>query len=274
MCAGTSKDSDSASLSPAAHRLKTQRQAMVWRIQKMTFWVLYDHLGHFIVLNLLTMLPLAALLWLSQNSPISSAMLNLVAIVIYTSVVTAGQLNLVNVLLSGGAFEYRHLWNGMGRFGLATLLLGVIAALALVVCGVGLWFYGGVLAFTYPMPGIILAQCCASALALLLMAVFFALPSLPSRSVGTLGALRIGLALVAGHPVVSLGLLITVCIYAVFMITPPGAALLSTVPLVVLASCAYELLARYHGGDQDIREDEEDDYLNRGFRDFLFPWKG
>jgi hypothetical protein len=62
----------------------------------------------------------------------------------------------------------------------------------------------------------------------------------------------------------------------------------------VLATSAYEMLARKYAAleahqaaeaagavpaaalskaDQ-IREDAKDDYLNRGFRDFLFPWKG
>jgi len=44
---------------------------------------------------------------------------------------------------------------------------------------------------------------------------------------------------------------------------------------VVLSSCAYEMLHRkYAAGEAAPRKDEDDDYLNRGFRDFLFPWKG
>ena len=42
--------------------------------------------------------------------------------------------------------------------------------------------------------------------------------------------------------------------------------------VLVLLSSAYELLSRKY--DHIASNDAADDYLNRGLRDFLFPWKG
>ena len=57
--------------------------------------------------------------------------------------------------------------------------------------------------------------------------------------------------------------------------TLPGLLLFSSLPLVALACSAYELLARHHGAiEGDPIFDEDDHYLNRSFKDFLFPWQG
>jgi hypothetical protein len=48
------------------------------------------------------------------------------------------------------------------------------------------------------------------------------------------------------------------------------------VVLMAIVSSAYELLARTYAARDGAPpvDDAHDDYLNRGFRDLIFPWKG
>src|SRR5690606_27747874 len=131
----------------------------------------------------------------------------------------------------------------------------------------------GVVMATHPLAGMALAQLSAACGLLTLMVAFYAWPALLLQQGGIRGSLRIALALVVGQPFATTGFMATALGYSVLMLTPPGVALVSTLPLVTLACCAYELHARCYG-DGPALCDEDDIYLNRGFREFLFPWKG
>lgn len=244
---------------------------LVRRSQRMAFWVLYDHLGHFIGLNMLSIaligLPLCLGLALADAyivwfAPLAGAGL---------CMVLAGQAHVVNLLLAGEAFAYGAMLDGVRRFGPRALLLGAMVLAAAGICAAGAWFYGSVFAERYPLPGVVLAQLCLGTGVIVLMAAFHAAPALVVRRGGALDAAWTGVALTARHPVASAGLLAVAVLYGVALLTPPGLVMLSTLPVVSLSCCAYELLARHYSGNAVC--DGDDDYLNRGFGDFLYPWK-
>jgi len=110
----------------------------------------------------------------------------------------------------------------------------------------------------------------------------FSLPALIHQRGAPVSALRVSFALVARYPGVAIGLLLLAGAWLLLALTPPGLLLLSTLPLVALGSCAYELLARAQALEAALERDElpppgtldgDDIFLNRGFTDLLFPWK-
>jgi len=238
----------------------------------MAFWIIFDHLGRFIVLNMFTVLLSATLVWLAQKQLfVHPALIVGFACVCFCPLI-AGQARLIRELLDGQPFEFTRVVDGIRRFGLSALVLGLLIGVGIGSSGFGILFYGRVFAAEHPLAGMTLAQLCACTSAVFCMVGFYALPALVTQRKGALQAMRMGFLLVFRHPVASTLFLVCTIIYSIFMVTPPGWALLSTLPVTALSCCAYEVLARYHDGNTRER-DEEDMYLNRGFRDFLFPWK-
>ncbi len=237
----------------------------------MTFWVLYDHLGHFIVLNLLTVVLVMALGLLFDGlgwSPI----LMVGPVVLLLFVLSGGQGHLVNTLLSGQPFDYRTFLTGLRRFGVPLALSGLAVGGAIALCGLGVYFYGAVLAVRAPWVGLALAQLCACTGVGLAMVAFHVVPAVLAHHGALWPAWRSSVKIVLRHPVGSTVLLMAALLAVVVAVTPPGFVLLSTLPLVTLACCAYELYARAYAATETVC-DEADEYLNRGFRDFLCPWK-
>jgi len=239
----------------------------------MSFWIVYDHLGRLIGLNVLSLTLVSAPLWIGLHVAEMPAAAAVGLAAACACVVAAGQAALVQAIIAGRELDGRHLLAAIRRFGPAALGLYALYFLALGASGTGIWFYGSVVSQTRPLAGFMLAQLCACTGALALMAAMYGLPALLAQGGRPLRALKISVMLVARHPVASAGLLLAAGVCGVFALSPPGLVLLSTWPAVALACCAYELLARHHDPETAV-DDAEDDYLNRGFRDFLFPWVG
>lgn len=237
----------------------------------MTFWVLYDHLGHFIVINLVTVVLVAALGLITDGFGLPPILM-VGPVVLLLFVLAGGQGHLVNTLLSGQPFEYRAFLVGIRRFGLPVALSGLAVSVSIALCGLGIWFYGTVLTVRAPLLGLALAQLCACTAVGLAMIAFHAVPAVLAHHGALWPAWWAGLKIVMRHPIGSAVLLMGAMLAAVVAVTPPGFVLLSTLPLVTLACCAYELYARAYAATETVC-DEADGYLNRGFRDFLCPWK-
>lgn len=244
---------------------------LVFRACRMSFWVLYDHLGHFIVINLMTVVPGLGLALLADGLGVS-LMVTVLPILLWMLVLAGGQGHLINTLLTGHSFEYRALGVGIRQFGLPLALLGLGVSVAIALCVLGIWFYGTVLTNRAPLLGLVLAQFCACSAVGLAMTAFYAVPAVLAHRGAVWPAWCIGVKMVLRHPVGSAGSLVLAVMALVVAVTPPGFVLLSTLPLVTLACCTYELYARAYASAATVG-DETDGYLNRGFRDFLYPWK-
>ena len=263
-----------------------QKRWMLWRVQKMAFWVLYDHAGPMILLNLLTLvaviLPASLLaLWLPGWPWISAG-----AALLAASVALAGQANLMVALLSHEDFSLKLVARGIARHGLRAAVLATCYVAAGAVCAVGLWFYATRVTPVRPLAGFVLYGMCLAAGVMLLMSAAYLLPALVFQRGSIVRPVRTSALLMARHPVLTPGLCVLAGAYSAVLATPPGMVLLSTLPLVALSCCAYELLARQYAAENALERgevpadleasealDENDLYLNRGFSDFLFPWK-
>jgi len=253
-------------------RLARQRRMFLWRVQKMTFWVLYDHAGRLIFLNLTTLLAVLAPAWLILKLPGGNYLISMASAALLGTVATVGQAVLIKALLEDEECSLRRVVQGMAAHGPAWVGFATLFSMAEAVACLGAGFYAIRVTPTQPIVGLFLSGFCLSAgLAVLLSAVYI-LPALVYQRRPARQALRTSAILAGRHPVVTLGLVTLMAGYGVLLATPPGLVLFSTLPLVTLVCCAYELLARQYATVPVY--DEDDHYLNRGFKDFLFPWKG
>lgn len=265
----------------SAGRLARQHRNILWRVQKMAFWVLYDYAGYLILLNLLTLAAVLGPAWLLFKILGGNVLIPAALAVALGVVAVAGQATLIGALLDGEEFSLRRVVSGAASHGPRALGLALLFAATGAVAGTGFWFYTTQVWPSRPVLGPILAGLCLSAGVAVLLSGVYVLPALVNQRGPARKALRTSLALAGKHPVLTPGLLAMMAGQGLLLVTPPGLLLLSSLPLVALACCAYELLARHYGAgrlpgaaERGPVFDEEDIFLNRGFKDFLFPWKG
>ncbi|MDX9973114.1 MAG: hypothetical protein RBU21_09000, partial [FCB group bacterium] len=125
-----------------------------------------------------------------------------------------------------------------------------------------------------PWLGFGLSALAAWALVFALLTALMVVPALVQKKERALATVKLAAALVLANPFFALGLAVQVLGFTlVAVVVTPLLPLLYGSVVVVLVSSAYEMLARKYAAP-GAPPDEDDDYLNRGFRDFLFPWKG
>lgn len=244
----------------------------LWRVQKMAFWVLYDNAGYLIFLNVVTLLVVVGPAWLIHTNSGGNILISAVAVALMSVVAVAGQASLIKALLEDEEFSLWRVAHGAMEHGPVLIGLAAIFASAEAIAGLGAWFYATQVAPARPVLGLLLCGFCLSAGVAVLLSGVYLLPALVNQRGPALKALRTSAALAGTHPLLTLGLVVLMAGYGALMATPPGLLLFSTLPPVTLACCAYELLARHYAVVPVY--DEDDIHLNRGFKDFLFPWKG
>ena len=247
----------------------------------MAFWVLYDYAGYLIVLNMLSLAAVFGPPWLLFKLTGGSAPVAALLATLLGALAVAGQATLFAALLNGEEFSFRRVISGVVAHGPRVVGLAALCAMAFSGALLAAWFYANRLPPARPTVGLLLSGLCLSGAVALLMSCVYVLPALVNQRGTALRALRTSFVLAGRHPVLTPGLLVLMLAQGLLLATPPGMLLLSTMPLVALACCAYELLARHHAanegaapGEAGPTPDEEDIFLNRGFKDILFPWKG
>ena len=148
-----------------------------------------------------------------------------------------------------------------------------------------IWFYASHLGATHPVAGYGLSAVALWALVFLGLTATAAAPAMVHKNLGPLGAVKLAALLVVDNPLFFAGLALhSALIAAVSVLVPLVLVCFALAALVVLHCAAYELLSRKYAATESARvtdtparvdfDDANDDYLNRGFRDLLFPWKG
>jgi len=267
---------------------------MLARAMKMAFWITYDHLGKFLVVGLLWSVALfvpgwIALVGLFSGEPGVRAIIGipaaLAAFGIILPVPSAGLAYFIKVLIDERDGSIGDFFRGITLYAVRAVAIGLFFVFAAASLGTSTWFYAAKLRDTAPWLGYAISGLALWCLLFAALMGLLVLPALVQKKAGIYETLKLTALLVLGNPLFSLGLafqvltLTAVClaIFPVFIfLYGPGFA--------ALTGSAYEMLARKYaaraaetGARQDrppYPSDEEDDYLNRGFRDFLFPWKG
>jgi len=274
---------------------------MFARTRKMAFWVTYDHLGKLLVGNVLTMAALLAPMALGyaaglSGEPAVAVLIGApVAILVFGIILpaaAAGTAYMAKELIETKDGSIATFFTGLRRYAGRAVRIG-LAYMAAVACLVSsVWFYAVRLGATAPWLGYALSAVALWALIFAALTAMLIMPALVQKGAGAMGTLRLSALLVVDNPLFCLGLGIHCGLLAALCLLPPVLILFSIAPMIVLVSSAYEILSRKYAALEALRatgdtalaasqarvkidfHDAEDDYLNRGFRDFLFPWKG
>lgn len=272
---------------------------MLARALKMAFWVTYDHIGKLIVANLVwsvVVLVPGVLAWAAfrVNDPLLRLVVGVPMTVLTFSVTlpvaTVGLAEMVKELIDKRDGSVRTMFTGMRRHFRRAATTGFVFFLAMASLGTSTWFYASRLRETAPWLGY-----CVSALAfwglvfLCLMGVVIP-PAIVQKKATVPETVKLSALLVMDNPFFVVGVALQlVFLTAISAFTP--LLFVYGALAVTLISSAYEMLARKYAGIEQskaaqesasaghpakklVLNDDEDDYLNRGFRDFLFPWKG
>jgi len=272
----------------------------------MAFWVVYDHLGKLVLANLAwaaTAAPLllAALAAFLSGDPALILFLGLPALVLSLGVVApiyaAGIAHFAKVMIDTSDASFADLGRGIKLYWRRAVGIGLVYLTAVAVLLVSAWFYAARLGAAAPWVGYGISALAVWCLALATLTLPLAFPALVQKKSGVRATLKLTVLLVLDNPLFCAGLLVYfVLLGALSIIILPFAAFFSGAVAMVLGSTAYEMLARKYAaierekndagsepagregavisrGGKLVFDDSKEDYLNRGFRDFWFPWK-
>ncbi len=266
----------------------------------MAFWVTYDHLFKLIVVSMLWSLAVLApgafaVAALISGQPalmvVVGVPMGVLAFGVIGPVGSVGIAHMVKVLIDkrdgslGDAFRGVRLY-GRRAAGAGLVYLGLVVSL-----GVSVWFYAYMLRERAPWLGFAISAAAFWALVFVCLSALYAMPGLVQKREGVLATLRLSALLVLDNPLFTLGVAAQIAALTLLAIAvPPVLFFLYGGAIMAVAGSAYEMLSRKYENAiatreagagvgkpaQDAKEDpdQNDDYLNRGFRDFLFPWKG
>lgn len=275
---------------------------MLRRAIKMAFWVYYDHVGKLLIANMLlaivVLVPGAfALTALATGDAglclFIGAPLLVLTLGVLLPVMAAGLAHMLHLLIETKDGSLRDFFEGIRLFGVRAAALGLIFVAAFACLLVCVWFYATKLT-ALPLVGYGLAVVSAWVFILTTLTALYAVPALVQKKAGAIATVRLALLLVLDNPRFTVGLALNAALLAALCAAPPVLFFLGGSALLALLSSAYEMLARKYAAIQFERDgivpprpihtvsekgklrfdDENDDYLNRTFRDFLFPWKG
>lgn len=287
---------------------------MLARALKMALWVCYDHLGKLVLANLICAAAVLTPGFLSMAAfAAGGALIPLLAgfalagITLFVSIPLslAGLAHFAKVLVDERDASLRDFALGVRRFGRRAVALGFLYGAAVCCFATSAWFYSELMKTTLPWLGFALSAVALWCLAFLAFMSVLTPPALVQKDGGVVQTARLAAVLALDNPVFALGLAVQlVALLLLSVLMAPLAVFLSGAAAVVLLTTAYEQLARKYalaelrkaathvpeeglpleGFGPGIRvisrrgklevDDREDDYLNRGLRDFLFPWKG
>jgi len=269
---------------------------MLSRTIKMAFWVVYDHLGKLLLVNVLCTLALmvpgvfayaAALtgdpgVMLMVAAPLVAVMAGVMA-----PVECAALAYMIKELIDTRDGSVGAFFTGLKRYFWRASGIGLLYLAAGACLGVSVWFYPSRLGDTLPWLGYTLSAVALWCLIFTGLTALLIFPALVQKNGGAGSTVKLSALLVLDNPFFMLGLALNTVLWAVFSLVPPVFMFLSVAPLMTLVSSGYEMLSRKYAAldarraaGEDTKEwvmdynDANDDYLNRGFRDFLFPWKG
>jgi hypothetical protein len=272
---------------------------MLARSLKMAFWVTYDHLGKLILASLIWVMPVALagfLGWAAFYTGDTGTQLvvGVPALVlgfgIILPVLSAGLAHMVKELIDTRDGSLGTLFSGVRLYWRRAASLGCVYAVVSVCLVTSAWFYATKLRDTAPWLGYGIAGLAVWCLLFTLLTGVLVIPTLVQKKASVAETLKLTALLVLDNPLFAMGLAFqVVAVTALALVVAPVFFFLYGAMVLAMVTSAYEMLARKYAALDQLAHgpaaeragapltddaDEKDEYLNRGFRDFLFPWKG
>lgn len=266
----------------------------------MAFWVMFDHLGILLAVNVLGMLVVLPVGWAGYVTLVSGGVTMFLVVGAPVLVVgwgiggavwAAGVAHMVKECLDTREGSLWTFFQGLRIFGGAASRLGLSIAAAWAGLAANVWFYAVKVGETVPWIGYGLSAAALWGLVVMVLAALYSFPALVQKKTGAWAALKLSLLLVLDNPVFSVFVAAGMVAWTACSVFPPALLLFPIAPGLVWVSCAYEMLSRKYAAIEAQRAgetagkpvkpwrerlaewDTKDDYLNRGFRDLLFPWR-
>lgn len=262
----------------------------------MSFWVLYDHIGKLMAVNLFCAAVFLPAMLIVQNvvanenmkatmliaGPLLFAMLCVVL-----PMQQAGLTYMVRELIEKHDGSVKTFFVGVRKFGFRAVILGGLCGFISCCLLCSAWYYVAHLSGHWYWLGYGLSAASCWCMLFLLLCALIILPALIYMDRGILPTLKIAAALTLDNLRLLAGaLFLTMCLL-VLMLLPPVYFLFSFAPAAVLQCSLYEILSRRYAAIRVGKEcgrifsnrstidfgDNDDEYLCRGIRDALFPWK-
>ena len=266
---------------------------MLTRVLKMAFWVAYDHLGKLILANVVSSvfcaLPFIAMIFFARGFS-NAAFLGVFLAVCAVTSMACSTCAVALAWMVRGLIETRDgsvgaFFTGLRRFAVRGAALGLCYFFAGACLLSSVWFYASRVGAAHPVAGYGLSAVALWAAVFLGLTALAAPSALVHKNLGPFGAIKLAALLAVDNPLFFAGVALHSALIALVALLVPVLLLcFALAPLVVLHCAAYELLARRYAAVEAARasgaparvdfDDANDDYLNRGFRDLLFPWKG
>ncbi|MCX5758027.1 MAG: hypothetical protein NTU83_05900 [Candidatus Hydrogenedentes bacterium] len=258
---------------------------------------MYDHLGKLLVANLIwaVVVGVPGVLGLSALATGDRGAMVMLGLPLLTlsgaillPIMTAGLAHMAKELIDTRDGSLGDFFRGIRLYWRRAASLGIVYWAITACLASSVWFYASQLRSSVPWLGYAISAAALWGLIFMGLMGLMLMPALVQKKEGVFGTLKLAALLVLDNPLFSAGLAVQFIIIAGLSIMPPFLFLASGSLGAVLATSAYEILARKYAHKQALAEghvfpltkngvefgDEEDDYLNRGFRDALFPWKG
>ena len=176
---------------------------------------------------------------------------------------------------------------GIRIYGLRAVAANVFYVFCALIILSSIWFYGGITAQVSPLLSYSLGALALWLLFFIMASAVLTLPALVNKNCGTADSIKIAAVLVIDNPLLITGIMAHIALVLAFCVAPPVLLLLSFAPVAAMQASSYEMLSRKYAEIQAYQEktgkcdkkitidfgDENDEYLCRGFRDLLFPWK-
>jgi hypothetical protein len=281
---------------------------MLGRALKMAFWVTYDHVGKLILANVIwfsaIFVPGLLVLPVALTSPtrigltiglIGCGLLLGVAL----PVVTVGLAYMVKGLIDTRDGSVRDMFLGMRLYWRRAVAIWWALGFTFACLLTSARFYADKLREILAWVGYGISALALWGAFFVSLAALFALVALVQKRAEVLPTLKLSALVVLYNPLFCCGLAFQLLTFTVIAaVVPPVLVCLHASVSVVLISSGYEMLARKYAavqarlaageigserggliaamstGGAAFMDDAQDEYLNRGFRDFLFPWKG
>lgn len=266
---------------------------MLARTMKMAFWVSYDHVGKLLLANVIWALGITlpgAVALSALNAPSPGLALALAAPFLFLAlgvvgpVLTAGLAHMTKILIDSGDGALSDMLDGVKLYWKRAIGVGVALFSAGCVLGTSVWFYATQMSAQYAWLGFGASTVALWLLLFVLLCAVLVMPTLVQKRGGVLATLKLTALIVLDNPLFLVGVgLQWVALLVLSVVMLPVFFGFYGALCVVISSCAYEMLDRRYTAERAAaddggtvrapRRDEDDDYLNRGVRDFLFPWK-
>lgn len=252
----------------------------MWRrALKMAFWAAYDNMGRWILLSMLWALavavPLSAGLAFLGAAP--WAMIPGVAAAWLAAWAVGGGLAaFARAAIDTHDATLADFWDGLRRHGPRAAALGLAYLTASVMLGVSVWFYAARMPWGPDWLRMTLSAAAFWLLVFLGLTAPFALAALVMKPAGPWTTWKLAAALTVRHPGMAIGTAVLwIGLTVAAVIVPPLLVFALGGLSAATAVSAYEMIARRHAAEagKTVIDDAQDDLLNRGVRDLLFPWK-